>query len=100
MASVMTLVTAAVDPERIGAAVEAYEATLDEGLPPSVAQTFFLRGDDDRWGIATFWRSREDLDRMLASTAEPLARRLLREAGGMPQVEVFEVVAGSLDPSR
>jgi len=32
---------------------------------------------------------------MVASSEEPLARRLIREAGGVPRAEFFNVVAAS-----
>jgi hypothetical protein len=49
-------------------------------------------GDDGTMAVATVWERREDLDAMRASGEEPLARRILREAGGAPDAAFFEIV--------
>jgi hypothetical protein len=51
-----------------------------------------LGGEDDTMAIATVWNSREDLNGYIASVEEPLARRILREAGGEPQAKFFDIV--------
>lgn len=88
---VLSLVTARIAPDRREDVVGAYRLALDGGLPPPIRQTFLLLGEDETVAIATVWRSREGLDAMLASGEEPLARRLLREAGGDPAASFFEI---------
>jgi hypothetical protein len=45
--------------------------------------------------VVTVWRSREHLDRYLASGEKPFARRLLEDAGGEPIAEILEPVMDS-----
>jgi heme-degrading monooxygenase HmoA len=97
MTSVVTLVSATIPPDRVPDVTGPFSAAIRSGMPER-RQTSLLRGDDDRWAIVTVWNSREDLDSYLASVEEPFARRLFREAGGTPEVEVFEVVVDSSTP--
>jgi hypothetical protein len=87
----LSLVTARIAPDRREGVVAAYRLALEGGLPPPIRQTLLLLGEDETVAVATVWRSREDLDAMLASGEEPLARRLLREAGGDPVASFFEI---------
>jgi hypothetical protein len=90
---VLSLVSAPIAPERLAEVEGPYREALAAGPPPGIRQTFLLVGDDGTVGIATVWNSREDLDAMRSSGEEPLARRLLREAGGTPDVKFFDVAA-------
>lgn len=98
MASVVTMVSARITPDRVPDLTGAFSQALRAGLPGQRRQTSLLHGDDDLWRIVTVWRSREDLDAYLASGAEPFAPRLLREAGGSPEVDVFELILDSSVP--
>lgn len=98
--AVVSFVSARVDPKRHGDVVEPYEAAVSVGLPPGIRQTFLLVGDDGTLAIATLWESREALDAMLASGQEPLARRLLREAGGEPSASFFDVAVEAASGER
>jgi hypothetical protein len=95
MASVITMVTARIAPNRAPDLTGAFSEAVRAGLPGQRRQTTLLRGDGDLWRIVTVWRSREDLDTYLASVEEPFARRLLREAGGTPEADVFESIVDS-----
>jgi hypothetical protein len=97
MASVVTMVSAKIAPERVPEVTGPFSAAVRAGLPER-RQTTLLRGDGDIWRIVTVWRSREDLDAYLASVDEPFARRLFRKAGGTPEVDIFEVVVDSHAP--
>jgi hypothetical protein len=90
---VLSLVTATIAPDRVADVLGPYREALAAGPPPGIRQTFLLVGDDGTVGIATVWHSRDALDAMRSSGEEPLARRLLREAGGTPDVRFFDVAA-------
>lgn len=98
MGSVVTMVSARIAPDRVPEVTGPFSEALRAGLPGERRQTSLLRGDGDVWRLVTVWRSREDLEDYLASVEEPFARRLFREAGGMPEVEIFEVVLDSGAP--
>jgi hypothetical protein len=92
--SVLSLVTARISPERRHEVIGPYEQMVGAGLPDAIRETFLLVDlDDDQMAIATIWRSREDLETVRASSEEPFARRVLREAGGEPLAQFFEIVA-------
>jgi heme-degrading monooxygenase HmoA len=95
---VLSLVTAKITPERQAEVTGPYRDTVAAGLPPGLRQTFLLVGDDDTLAIATVWSSREALDAMRASGEEPFARRVLREAGGEPEIRFFEIEAEAAEP--
>jgi heme-degrading monooxygenase HmoA len=97
MASVVTMVSARIAPDRVAEVIGPFSAAVRAGMPER-RQTSLLRGDDDLWRIVTVWRSRADLAAYLTSVGEPFARRLFREAGGVPEVDVFEVVVDSDAP--
>lgn len=92
MAEVVTHVTGVVQPDGAHQIAEAYRAAVAEGLGPAIEETFLLGADGGRVTIVTVWRRRADLEAMLASGDEPLARRLIREAGGTPGVTVYRIV--------
>jgi hypothetical protein len=95
---VLSFVSASVAPDRRDDVIRPYSEAVAHGLPTGLRQTFLLVGEDETMAIATVWNSREDLDAMLASGEEPLARRLLREAGGEPQATFFDIrVEGGSD---
>ena len=94
MVGVVSIVSAQIPPERAPEIVARFGAAVRTGMPER-RHTSLLRGDGDEWSIITFWRSREDLDAYLTSVNEPFARQLFREAGGAPEVSVFEVVLDS-----
>lgn len=92
MAKTVTLVSGRVDPLRHPGLIEEYEAGTAAGLPPGIEQTLLLRRGDEI-AVMTLWATREDLETMIATGEEPFARRLIRSAGGAPEVQVFDVVA-------
>jgi heme-degrading monooxygenase HmoA len=94
MVSVFSMVSARIRPERTPELISRFGAAVRAGMPER-RQTSLLRGDDDTWSIITFWRSRQELDNYLASVSEPFATRLFQDAGGTPEVTVFEVVLDS-----
>jgi hypothetical protein len=93
LAETVTLVTGRVDPDRHAAVVRQYEEGTAQGLPTALEETFLLRNPDcDQLAIMTVWATRQELDAMLATGEEPFARRLIRTAGGTPEVHIFDVV--------
>jgi heme-degrading monooxygenase HmoA len=88
---VLSFVSASVAADRRDEVIRPYTDAVAGDLGVGVRQTFLLRGEDDTMAIATVWNSREDLNSYIASVDEPLARRLLREAGGEPQVRFFDI---------
>jgi len=94
MVSVVSMVSARIPPERAPEVIARFSVAVRAGMPER-RHTSLLRREDDEWRIVTFWRSREDLDAYLASVDEPFAKQLLREAGGTPEVKVFEVMLDS-----
>jgi len=94
MSSVVSVVRARIAPERAAEVTGPFSEAVRSGMPER-RQTSLLRGAGDVWQIVTVWRSRADLAAYLASVEEPFARRLLRLAGGTPEVEVFDVVLDS-----
>jgi heme-degrading monooxygenase HmoA len=94
MSGVVTTVRARIAPERTAEVTGPFSEAVRAGMPER-RQTSLLRGDGDLWQIVTVWRSRADLNAYLASVDEPFAHRLLRTAGGIPEVEIFELVLDS-----
>lgn len=95
MAAVISMVEAIVPPDRVAALSSAYSKVLASGRPPSILHTYLVARPPDRVAVITIWRSREDLQAMLDSGQEPVARRLIREAGGTPEASFLDVlVAG------
>ncbi|HSM38545.1 MAG TPA: hypothetical protein VK838_04365 [Candidatus Limnocylindrales bacterium] len=95
---VITLVTGRIEAGRFRDLEESYREVVAAGLPPILAETFLLRTGDDQAGILSVWHRRADLEAMLASDEEPVARRLIRAAGGDPQVQIFDIsVHGARD---
>ncbi len=92
MGAVITWVRGRVAPDRQAEVLGSYRAAIAAGLPPDIDQTMLIH-EGDELSIVTVWPRREDLDAMLASGAEPFARRLIREAGGEPTVRVFDLLA-------
>ena len=88
---VLSFVSASVPADRRDAVVRPYTDAVRGTLGAGVRQTFLLVGEDDTMAIATVWNSREDLDAYIASVDEPLARRILREAGGEPEVSFYDI---------
>ena len=88
---VLSFVSASVSTDRRDEVVRPYTEAVAGELGPGVRQTFLLVGEDDTMAVATVWHSREDLDAYIASVEEPLARRILREAGGQPDVRFFDI---------
>jgi hypothetical protein len=94
---IMSIVRARIDPGRVDLIRMPYEAALAAGLPPAIVETSLLADESGDVAIATVWRDRATLDAMLATGEEPFARRLLREAGGEPRAEFFDILATSTD---
>jgi heme-degrading monooxygenase HmoA len=90
---VLSFVSASVSTDRRDEVVRPYTEAIAGELGPGVRQTVLLVGADETMAIATVWNSREDLDDYVASVEEPLARRILREAGGQPDVRFFDIQA-------
>ena len=97
---VLSFVSASVSPERRDEVIRPYTEAVAGELGAGIRQTFLLVGEDDTMAIATVWNSREDLDEYIASVEEPLARRMLREAGGEPQVRFFDIQVEAQSNSR
>jgi hypothetical protein len=98
--AVLSLVSARIAPERQAQVAETYRETIDADLPPVIRETFLLAADDGTVAIATIWKSREALDAVRLAPEEPFARRVLREAGGDPQAQFFEIIAEAASGSR
>ncbi|MDG4892716.1 hypothetical protein P9272_03835 [Mesorhizobium sp. WSM4976] len=92
MGRVISIVEGDVALEQIPALIEAYKNLIDSGLPPSIVQSFLVQRSHDHVAIITVWRTREDLQAMIDSGGEPVARRLIREAGGQPQANFHDVL--------
>ncbi len=95
MSAVVTIVTGRISADRVHEVADPYREALKDGLPPDLEETFLLQGDGGQLAILSVWHRREDLDAMLASGEEPFARRLVRAAGGMPEVSIYEVLVRS-----
>ncbi|HEY3522281.1 MAG TPA: hypothetical protein VGK63_01140 [Candidatus Limnocylindrales bacterium] len=95
MSRVLTLVRGEVDESAVDRMTDQYRAGLSHDRPPGLEATWLLRGSGATVGVATLWRDRAALDAMRASGEEPFARRLIREAGGSPEVEIFDVIESS-----
>ena len=98
MGAVVSMVSARIAPDRVADLTGRFSEAVRAGLPGHRRQTSLLRGDGGRWRLVTVWGSRDDLERYLASTEEPFALRLFRQAGGAPEVEVLDVVVDSGAP--
>lgn len=92
MGAVITMVRGKVLPERVSEVADPYREALKEGPPPDLEQTFLLQDADGQLAIMSVWHRREDLEAMLASGDEPFARRLIRSAGGTPEVAIYDVL--------
>jgi hypothetical protein len=92
MAEVVTIVSGLIQPDRLHEVADPYREALKDGPPPDLEETFLLQGDTGQLAILSVWHRRADLDAMLASGEEPFARRLIRSAGGTPEVVIYEVV--------
>ena len=97
---VLSFVSARVSADRRDEVIRPYTDAVAGDLGAGVRQTFLLVGEDDTMAVATVWSSREDLDSYIASVDEPLARRILREAGGEPQVRFFDIQVEAQSGSR
>jgi hypothetical protein len=89
------MVTGLVQPDRVHEVRDPYREALKDGPPPDLEETFLLQGDAGQMAILSVWHRRADLDAMLASGEEPFARRLIRAAGGTPEVAIYEVLVGA-----
>jgi hypothetical protein len=92
MAEVVTMVSGTIDPDRSDEVLGTYREALRDGPPPDIAETFLLREEGDRLSVLSVWHRRADLEAMLASGEEPFARRLIRGAGGTPEVRILEIL--------
>jgi hypothetical protein len=95
---VLTVVSATVDAAREGELTAAYQAVLAEPIPDGLLASALLRGEGERWQIATLWRDRAALDAMRAAPEPPAAPRVFRSVGAEPTLAVFEVVAAIQPP--
>ena len=94
MPEVVTMVSAHIRPDRVADVIAGFADAVRAGLPER-RHTSLFRGDGGLMRIVTVWRSREDLERYRASSDRPLAVTLLEQAGGMPVVDVLELVLDS-----
>jgi hypothetical protein len=99
MAEVVTIVRGAIAAERESEVIRPYREGLKEGPPPAIEETFLLRSVDGQMAIVSVWHRRADLDAMLATGEEPFARRLIRTAGGTPEVMIYDIVARAIGRS-
>jgi heme-degrading monooxygenase HmoA len=98
MASVVSIVSARIQPDEESAMIARFGAALRAGMPER-RHTNLLRGDDHQWQVVTEWNNRGDLQRYLASVDEPFAEQLFRLAGATSsRVDVFETVLDSNTP--
>ncbi len=81
MSEVVSMASARIAPERVDEVIAEFGAAVARGMPER-RHTSLYRGDGGLLRIVTVWRSREDLDRYLATVDRPFARRLLEDAGG------------------
>jgi hypothetical protein len=93
LAEVVSIVSGAIDPARLEEVEDRYTKALKDGPPAAIEETFLLKADDGAIAVVSVWRRREDLRATLASGEEPFARRLIREAGGTPNAQIFEIIA-------
>jgi hypothetical protein len=91
----LSFVRGTISPDRLEEIAAPYRAAIARGLPSTMAATYLLSDASGTVAIATIWHDRADLDAMVASGEEPFARRLIRQAGGDPQAEFFDVMAAS-----
>jgi hypothetical protein len=90
---ILTVVSASVDPTREADLAAAYETVLRAGLPDGLLATALMRGDGNRWQIATLWRDQAALDAMRAAAETPAAQRVFRQVDAEPTLAMFEVIA-------
>ncbi len=93
MAEAVTIVRGVIAPDRNHEVADRYREAVKDGPPPTLEETFLLQADGGEIAIVSVWHRRADLDALLASGEEPLARRLVRGAGGTPEVTIYEIVA-------
>jgi len=91
---ILTVVSATVDAAKEGELAGAYQAVLAEQPPDGLVASALLRGEGNRWQIATLWRDRAALDAMRAGPEPPAAPRVFRSVGAEPTLAVFEVIDG------
>jgi hypothetical protein len=96
--SALSLVSAVIAPERHAEIIEAYHGIVEADLPPVIRETVLLVSDDGTVAIATVWTSREALEAVRHGPEEPFARRVLREAGGDPTAQFFDIAAEAGSP--
>ena len=95
MAQLVTIVSGTVPPERVTDVQDEYERSVADRLPPGLERTFLLQSEPGVIAIASVWRDRAALEAMIATGQEPLARRLIREAGGTPEPAFYDVIASA-----
>ena len=95
MAATVTFVTGNINPDRVPGVKERYEAAVAAGLPAGMERTYMLQVEPGRVAILSIWRDRDAVEAMIATGEEPLARRLIREAGGDPEPVLWEALASA-----
>ena len=95
MGPVFSLVRGKILATRVDEVVATYQAALAAGPPPGIVKTYLLSDGTGTVVVATVWRDRATLDAMRRTGQEPFAPRLIREAGGEPSAEFFDVIAES-----
>jgi hypothetical protein len=97
VAPILSFVRGVVPAAAVGDVVERYRAGLADERPEGLEASWLLRGADGTVAVATLWRDPAALDALRASGEEPFARRLIREAGGSPSAEFFDVLESASD---
>jgi heme-degrading monooxygenase HmoA len=92
-AMVLTVLEAHVPTERLSEV----ERVFSEGtaqLPPEILATYMVRDTKDPtlFRLNTFWRTREDLDRMRNSGEKPKGVVMFEAVGAKPTLSIFDVV--------
>lgn len=93
--SILTEVSATVDPSREAELVAAFEELVSSPLPEGLLRSELIRGKEGQWRIQTLWRDRETLDAMLSTPGPPPARRLFLDVNAEPSLQMFEIKATS-----
>ncbi len=90
---VITILEAAVIPEKWASLERIFFEMMKPGLPPQIIHTFLLQRFDDKnsWRIITLWRSREALDEVRKLPEVPAGVRMFRSVGAEPVLSLYDV---------
>jgi hypothetical protein len=86
--AIVTAVEGVVPADRVSDLLDAFPAG---DLPPFIlATTLAKEVGSDRWRVVTIWRSRQELDKAIASVETPVAIAAFRAAGVEPELTIWE----------